>query len=240
MLLAHTGAPAATSGGAALFTLAALAGATYAGGRTGLAPGGVRPVLAVLSGCLLLVTAGCVTAPAALHAASESGVPWLLLAVLAGAALVGARALARRGRGGLGISGLVVHRLLEGAAVTAGAASGLRTGLLVLAAVALHGACEGLVLTSYLSAVGQQRRTMLAAVGVLIAAPLAGGLVAGVVGVPPVVLPVLLALLTGLFLSMAATVLTPRVTLAAPRTSGDRTSPSSLPTRQSAPARPRW
>lgn len=210
MLLAHTGGPAAASAGTALLTLGALAAATYAGARMGLAPRGARPVPAVLSGCLLVVTAVLVTAPAALHAASEAGVPWLLLLLLAGAALVGASALARRSCGRLGVVGLVLHRLLEGAAVTAGAASGLQTGLVVLGAVAIHGACEGLVLTSYLSALGQQRRTMLAAVGVLVAAPLAGGLLAGFGAVPPVALPVLLALLTGLLLSMAATVLTPR------------------------------
>ena len=220
MPLAHTGGPAPASSGAVLLTLLVLAAATYAGGRLGLAPRGARPVLGVLAGCLLLGTALLGTGPAALHAAAEAGVPWLVLPLLAGCALVATRCLARRSCagpcGGLGVGGLAAHRLLEGAAVTAGAAGGLRTGLLVLAAVAVHGACEGLVLTSYLSAVGQRRRTMRAGVGVLVAAPLVGGLLTGLVTVPPGAVPLLLALLTGLFLSMAATILTSRPAAASP------------------------
>lgn len=229
-LLAHAGGGEAVPLGVALLAVALLALATWAGGMAGRSPAaagpdGPRLLAGALSAAFLLGVVVLTTAPAAVHAAAEAGVTGTLVLGLGLAGLglaLGADRAGGRGTRGWAGAGLVLHRLLEGAAVGGALLAGLRPAAVVVLALAVHGACEGFALMSYQTAAGVDGRRGLRRLAVLSASPVAAVLLTGAVAPPPALSAALLALLSGLLLGMSATLAPAALRRGAPGVGGKR------------------
>ncbi|WP_107428796.1 ZIP family metal transporter [Streptomyces kebangsaanensis] len=153
-------------------------------------------LLAAASGILLII-AVLDLLPDAWEEAHEAGVPLWAVPVTALASYAVMGAVVRIGcpcepgrAGGIGAaSGLALHRFLEGATLA------LTASFVVVAALLVHAASEGLALAALLGA--QPRRRVAPWVGLACLSPAAGAFVASALPIPNGLMPLLLAFVAG-------------------------------------------
>jgi ZIP family zinc transporter len=158
--------------------------------------------LAAASGILLII-AVLDLLPDAWDEAHEAGVPLWAVPVTALASYGVMGAVVRigcpceRGRaGGIGAaSGLVLHRLLEGATLA------LTASVTVVAAILVHAASEGLALAALLGV--QPGRRMAPWIGLACLSPVAGAFVTSALPIPDGIVPLLLAFVGGVLAQAA-------------------------------------
>jgi hypothetical protein len=163
-------------------------------------------LLAAASGVLLIIAALDLL-PDAWGAARETGLPLWAVPVTACASYGAIGAVVRIGcpcepsrAGGIGsVAGLALHRFLEGATLA------LTGSVVVVAALLVHAAGEGLALTALLRA--PPGRRVAPWIGLACLSPLAGAFVTSVLPIPQRLMPLLLAVVAGVLAQGAWVVL---------------------------------
>jgi ZIP family zinc transporter len=111
--------------------------------------------------------------------------------------------------GWLGPAGLIVHSMLDGAAIGLGFEASPQVGLLVLVAVLVHDFADGLNVVTLAFAGGRSRRAAIALLVLDAAAPFAGIALSQVVPLDPAGLGILLGVFAGAFVAIGASHLLP-------------------------------
>jgi zinc transporter ZupT len=111
--------------------------------------------------------------------------------------------------GWLGPAGLIVHSMLDGAAIGLGFEASPEVGLLVLLAVLVHDFADGLNVVTLAFAGGRSRRAAIALLVLDAAAPFAGIALSQVMPLDPAQLGILLGVFAGAFVAIGASHLLP-------------------------------
>jgi ZIP family zinc transporter len=110
-----------------------------------------------------------------------------------------------------GAIGISFHAFLDGLAIGVGFETGLKVGLVVLAAVLAHDFADGLNTVTFMLARRNSRWRTFSLLLINAMAPVAGALLAGVIDVDPRLLGFLLAFMAGFLLYLGASDLLPHV-----------------------------